>query len=53
MIRFLMVGGTWTSCIHPMPKSAESWLSSKAWCIINEVDSILPQFKGIVNEFEA
>lgn len=42
MIRFLMVGGTWTNCPHPMPESATSWLSNKAWCIINEADAILP-----------
>ncbi|KAL4494234.1 hypothetical protein ABPG73_018753, partial [Tetrahymena malaccensis] len=51
-IRFLMVGGTWTSCDHQMPEKAQSWLSNKAWCILNEADSVLPQFKGFVKEFE-
>lgn len=46
-----MVGGTWTETKEPMPQGIPE-LSNKAWCTICEMDQVLPNFAGILEDFK-
>jgi dynein heavy chain len=51
-IRFLMVGGTYTSPSRSIPDKAKSWLSNKSWCNILEMSENLKIFEGFDKDFD-